>query len=43
MQVRDLAGWYLEAIDDMGISNINLMGLSFGGWLAAEMAVMTPD
>ena len=43
MQVRDLAGWYLEAIDDMGISNINLMGLSFGGWLAAEMAVMNPD
>ncbi len=42
MQVRDLAGWYLEAIEDIGLDNVNLLGLSFGGWLAAEMAVMDP-
>ncbi len=43
MSVRDLAGWYLEAIDDMGIGQANLMGSSLGGWLAAEMATMAPD
>ena len=43
MQVRDLAGWYLEALDDMGLDEIDLIGFSFGGWLAAEMAVMCPQ
>ena len=43
MTVRDLAGWYLEAIDDMGLGQANLMGSSLGGWLAAEMATMAPD
>jgi len=43
MQVRDLAGWYLEALDDMGLDEIDLIGFSFGGWLAAEMAVMDPS
>ena len=43
MNMRDLAGWYLAALDDMGIGRVNLMGFSFGGWLAAEMATMHPD
>ncbi len=43
MNMRDLAGWYLEAIDDLGIHKANLMGFSLGGWLAAEMATMSPD
>ena len=43
MNMRDLAGWYLTALDDMGIGQVNLMGFSFGGWLAAEMATMHPD
>ena len=42
MQVRDLAGWYLEALDDMDLEEIDVIGFSFGGWLAAEMAVMDP-
>ena len=42
MEVRDLAGWYLEAIDDMGLNEVNLVGFSLGGWIAAEMAVMDP-
>lgn len=40
--IRDLAGWYLEALDDLGLDRINVMGFSMGGWLAAEMAVMHP-
>ena len=43
MNMRDLAGWYLEAIDDLGLGRVNLMGSSLGGWLAAEMATMAPD
>ena len=43
MNMRDLAGWYLEAVDDLGLQGANLMGFSLGGWLAAEMATMSPD
>ena len=43
MSVRDMAGWYLEAIDDLGLGQVDLMGFSLGGWLAAEMAAMSPD
>jgi pimeloyl-ACP methyl ester carboxylesterase len=43
MNMRDLAGWYLEALDDLGLDHINLLGYGFGGWLAAEMAVMCPQ
>ena len=43
MNMRDLAGWYLAALDDMGIEKTSLLGFSFGGWLAAEIATMEPD
>ena len=42
MKVSDLAGVYLQVIDDLNIDNIKLVGFSMGGWLAAEMAVMDP-
>jgi len=42
MGMRDLAGWYLEVLDDLDVGQMNLMGFSLGGWLAAEMAVMNP-
>jgi pimeloyl-ACP methyl ester carboxylesterase len=40
MNMRDLAGWYLEALDDLGLGPINVLGSSIVGWLAAEMATM---
>lgn len=40
--MRDLAGWYLEVLDDLGLEQVNLLGISLGGWLAAEMAAMSP-
>ena len=43
MNMRDLAGWYLEVLDDLGLDKVNLMGISLGGWLAAEMAAMSPQ
>ena len=43
MSMRDMAGWYLEAIDDLDIGPVNVLGFSLGGWLAAELATMSPD
>ena len=42
MNVRDLAGWYLMALDELGLGSVNAVGFSLGGWLAAEMATMNP-
>jgi pimeloyl-ACP methyl ester carboxylesterase len=38
--VRDLASIYLWLLNDLGIAKVNLVGLGFGGWIAAEMASM---
>ena len=43
MNMRDMAGWYLEALDDLGLGQVNVVGFSLGGWLAAEMATMCPQ
>src|SRR5687768_16382770 len=40
MTMRDFAGWYLEALDDLGWGPMPVMGYGLGGWLAAEMAAM---
>ncbi|HXH08869.1 MAG TPA: alpha/beta hydrolase [Alphaproteobacteria bacterium] len=37
--VYDLVHLYLEVLDALPYERISLMGLSFGGWLAAEVAV----
>lgn len=42
MNMRDMAGWYLHALDELGLGPVNVAGFSLGGWLAAEMAVMNP-
>ncbi len=42
MNIRDIATWTLWALDDLGLSNINVVGFSLGGWLAAEMATQDP-
>ncbi len=43
MSVRDLASWYLRAIEELGLERVNVLGLSLGGWLAAEMACQSPQ
>ena len=43
MNMRDMAGWYLTALDELGLGPIPVMGFGIGGWLAAEMATMSPD
>lgn len=37
--VDDLAYLYLDMIEQMKLENVTLVGASFGGWVAAEMAV----
>ena len=41
--MRDLAIFQLEVLEDLGLDRVNAIGLSFGGWLAAEMAAMSPE
>lgn len=40
--VYDLVHLYLELLDRIPDERVTLMGLSFGGWLAAEIAVACP-
>ena len=40
--VRDLACWYVRALDDLGLGRVPDVGCSFGGWLAAEIAAICP-
>lgn len=43
MNMRDLACWYLDALDELGLTQVPVIGFSLGGWLAAEMATMCPQ
>lgn len=35
----DLAMYYLDFLDELGVAKVHLMGHSLGGWIAAELAV----
>lgn len=37
--VDDLAYFYFDFLDALGLKDVTLIGASFGGWIAAEMAV----
>lgn len=37
--VHDLAYFYLDLMQQLELDDVNLVGLSFGGWVAAELAV----
>ena len=39
---RDIASLYAWLLSDLGIERAALVGLGFGGWIAAEMATMAP-
>jgi pimeloyl-ACP methyl ester carboxylesterase len=37
--VDDLSYFYLDLLDELGLRGVALVGVSFGAWIAAEMAV----
>jgi pimeloyl-ACP methyl ester carboxylesterase len=39
---RDLAGFYSIFLNDQKLAPIDVIGFSFGGWIAAEMAAANP-
>ena len=39
--IYDLVHLYLALLDQLPYGKVTLMGLSFGGWLAAEVAALT--
>src|SRR3954451_18562480 len=39
---RDIAALYQWALAELGIERASLLGLGFGGWVAAEMAALAP-
>lgn len=43
MAIEDLVYAYLDFFDDQGWDRIPIIGLSMGGWLAAELAVHSPE
>jgi pimeloyl-ACP methyl ester carboxylesterase len=40
--VRDVAVIYQQLLCEIGLERCSLLGLGFGGWIAAEMATMAP-
>jgi pimeloyl-ACP methyl ester carboxylesterase len=40
--VRDMAVWHRGLLAELGMEKATLVGLGFGGWIAAEMATMAP-
>jgi pimeloyl-ACP methyl ester carboxylesterase len=40
--VLDMAFSYLDLFDSLGLDRPSLIGVSFGGWLAAQIAVLAP-
>ena len=41
--VRDIAVVYRGLLSDLNVQKVALVGLGFGGWIAAEMASMAPS
>lgn len=39
--VSDLASFYQELIEQMGMQRVHVMGAGLGGWIALEMAIQT--
>jgi pimeloyl-ACP methyl ester carboxylesterase len=39
---RDIAAIYSWLLADLGLQDVSLVGLGFGGWIAAEMASQSP-
>ena len=43
MSVRDLGSVYARILREERLTDVDVIGFSFGGWLAAEMIASYPD
>jgi pimeloyl-ACP methyl ester carboxylesterase len=41
--IDDIAHVYLELLDTLGLDDVDIVGCSIGGWIAAEMATKSPE
>lgn len=41
--IEDAAFWALDVLDRLDLRSVDLMGMSLGGWIAAELAVRWPE
>src|SRR5881227_723371 len=41
--VDDIAHIYLELMDRLGLTRTDIVGLSIGGWIAADLATKVPE
>src|SRR5690625_767061 len=40
--VEDIAYFYLDLFDQLGLDKVSLIGSSIGGWIAVELAIIAP-
>src|SRR5690606_24488824 len=40
---REIAAWYAEQLAAWDLDDVDLVGCSLGGWIAAELALLSPD
>jgi pimeloyl-ACP methyl ester carboxylesterase len=40
--VHDLAFFYLDLLDELGLGRVSVIGSSLGGWIAADLATIEP-
>lgn len=41
--IGDLAALYVRLLEDLDLTNVLIVGSSFGGWIASEMSLRAPD
>ena len=41
--IHELAFFYLDLLDELGLRRVTVIGHSLGGWLAADLATIEPD
>jgi pimeloyl-ACP methyl ester carboxylesterase len=41
--MEDMVFHYLDLLDHLGLGRVNVIGVSLGGWIAAELATRYPD
>lgn len=40
---QDVAGWYVDVLDALGVRRASIIGSSYGAFLALNQAILTPD